>query len=245
MACLVPGHSAAGNSNADACLYSPSSEPSAITVGATTSSDARASYSNYGSCVDVFAPGSSITSAWYTSATATNTISGTSMASPHVAGIAALALSANPSASPSSVTQFIMNNSSLNKLSSIGTGSPNKLAYSMASGSPDVLLIQKVAIKSLNGSAKKAGKTWQAKVAVTVRDINTGANVSNASMTGLFSPGGASGCTTSSNGSCTMTSGSIATSSNLTKYAVTGLSGNNLSYDSTQNTATQITVAMP
>jgi subtilisin family serine protease len=236
---------AAGNSNADACLYSPSSEPTAITVGATTSSDARASYSNYGTCVDVFAPGSSITSAWNTSSTATNTISGTSMASPHVAGIAALALSASPSANPSAVAQFILSNSSLNKVSSIGTGSPNKLAYSMASGEPGVVQVQTVAIKSLIGSAKKAGKTWQAKVTVTVRDINSGANVPYANVTSLFSSGGASGCTTSSNGSCTMTSGSIATSSKLTTYAVNGLSGNNLSYDPTQNTATQITVAMP
>lgn len=236
---------AAGNSNADACLYSPSSEPTAITVGATTSSDARASYSNYGTCVDVFAPGSSITSAWNTSSTATNTISGTSMASPHVAGIAALALSANPSAKPSAVTQFILSNSSLNKLSSIGTGSPNKLAYSMASGGPGVVQVQTVAIKSLIGSAKKLGKTWHATVAVTVRDINTGANVANVSVAGLFSPGGAAGCTTSSDGSCSTTSGSIATTSKLTTYAVTGLTGNNLSYDSTQNTATQITVAMP
>jgi hypothetical protein len=167
------------------------------------------------------------------------------MASPHVAGIAALALSASPSANPSAVTQFILSNSSLNKLSSVGTGSPNKLAFSMASGGPGVLQVQTVAIKSLTGSAKNAGKTWQATVAVTVRDINTGANVSNARVTGSFSPGAAAGCTTSSNGSCTMSSGSIATSSKLTTYAVTGLSGNNMSYDATQNAATQITVALP
>jgi subtilisin family serine protease len=236
---------AAGNNHADACLYSPSSEPTAITVGATTSSDARASYSNYGSCVDIFAPGSNITSAWYTSATATNTISGTSMASPHVAGIAALAFSASPSANPSAVTQFILSNSSLNKLSSVGTGSPNKLSYAMASGGPGVIQVQTVAIKSLTGSAKKLGKTWKATVAVTVRDINTGANVPNANVTGLFSPGGAAGCTTSGNGTCTMSSGSIATTSKLTAFAVSGLSGNNLSYDATQNTVTQITVSIP
>jgi subtilisin family serine protease len=76
---------AAGNSNANACNYSPARVGAAITVGATTSSDARASYSNFGSCLDLFAPGSSITSAWSTSNTATNTISGTSMASQHVA----------------------------------------------------------------------------------------------------------------------------------------------------------------
>ena len=71
---------AAGNSNANACNSSPARVAAAITVGATTSTDARASFSNYGTCLDIFAPGSSITSAWYTSNTATNTISGTSMA---------------------------------------------------------------------------------------------------------------------------------------------------------------------
>lgn len=83
---------AAGNNNLNACNYSPASAPSAITVGATTSVDGRASYSNYGSCLDIFAPGSSITSAWYTSSTALAGKSGTSMASPHVAGAAALCL---------------------------------------------------------------------------------------------------------------------------------------------------------
>ncbi|MGH2685012.1 MAG: S8 family peptidase, partial [Actinomycetota bacterium] len=83
---------AAGNSQADACGYSPARAPSALTVGSTTSSDSRSSFSNFGSCLDLFAPGSAITSAWSTSSTATNTISGTSMASPHVAGVAALYL---------------------------------------------------------------------------------------------------------------------------------------------------------
>jgi subtilisin family serine protease len=86
---------AAGNSNANACNYSPASEPKAVTVGATTSTDARASYSNFGSCLDLFAPGSSITSAWYTSTADTKTISGTSMASPHAAGALALLASRN------------------------------------------------------------------------------------------------------------------------------------------------------
>jgi len=236
---------AAGNSNADACLYSPSSEPTAITVGATTSSDARASYSNYGSCVDVFAPGSSITSAWYTSATASNTISGTSMASPHVAGIAALALNANPSATPSAVAQFITTNASMNKLTSVGSGSPNKLAYSLASGAPGVVVSQTVAIKSLAGSSKKSGKNWQAVVTVSVRDINSGAAVSNATVSGSFNPGGASSCLTSTSGSCSMASGSISAATPLTTYTVNSITGTNLVYDPTQNAATQITVSMP
>ena len=80
---------AAGNNNASACNYSPARAANALTVGSTTNTDARSSFSNYGSCVNIFGPGSSIRSAWYTSNTATNTISGTSMASPHVAGAVA------------------------------------------------------------------------------------------------------------------------------------------------------------
>ena len=120
---------AAGNSNANACNYSPARVAAAITVGATTSTDTRASYSNYGTCLDLFAPGSSITSAWSTGDTATNTISGTSMASPHVAGVAALYLQSNPGASPATVRSALVNNSSANKVASPGTGSPNRLLF--------------------------------------------------------------------------------------------------------------------
>jgi hypothetical protein len=120
---------AAGNDNSSACNYSPARTPSAITVGATERTDARASYSNYGTCLDIFAPGSSITSAWYTSTTATNSISGTSMASPHVAGAAALYLAANPSATPQQVRDALVNNGTPGKVTSPGTGSPNVLLY--------------------------------------------------------------------------------------------------------------------
>jgi subtilisin family serine protease len=122
---------AAGNSSTDACTQSPARVGAAITVGSSTSSDARSSFSNFGTCVDIFAPGSSITSAWSTSDTATNTISGTSMASPHVAGVAALYLQRFPSASPATVRNAIVNASTTNRLTGIGTGSPNRLLYSL------------------------------------------------------------------------------------------------------------------
>jgi subtilisin family serine protease len=120
---------AAGNDNANACNYSPARVSAAITVGSTTSSDYRSSFSNYGSCVNIFAPGSSIRSAWYTSNTATNTISGTSMASPHVAGAAVKYLAQYPSASPSTVRSAIYNQATTGRLYSIGSNSPNRLLY--------------------------------------------------------------------------------------------------------------------
>jgi subtilisin family serine protease len=129
---------AAGNSTANACQSSPAGEPLAITVGATTSADARSSFSNYGSCVDVFAPGSSITSAWYTSTTASNTISGTSMASPHVAGVVALGLEIAPNSSVAQISEWITSTATQGVISNAGSGSPNLLVYSRLSATPPV-----------------------------------------------------------------------------------------------------------
>jgi len=120
---------AAGNSNVDACSTSPARVAAAITVGSTTSTDARSSFSNWGTCLDIFAPGSSITSSWNTSDTATNTISGTSMATPHVVGAAALYLSTSTTATPAQVATALTGNATLNKVTSPGTGSPNRLLY--------------------------------------------------------------------------------------------------------------------
>ena len=122
---------AAGNENVDACGVSPARVADAITVGATTSSDARSSFSNYGSCVDLFAPGSSITSAWSTGDTALATASGTSMATPHAAGVAALYLQGTPSATPATVRNAVVNSSTANAVSGAGWGSPNRLLYSL------------------------------------------------------------------------------------------------------------------
>jgi len=125
---------AAGNGNfigiaQNACNYSPARVPEALTVSATNNTDKKASWANYGSCLDLFAPGVGITSAWNGSDAGTNTISGTSMATPHVAGTAALYLEANPSATPAAVAQAITDNATPNKVSSAGSGSPNRLLY--------------------------------------------------------------------------------------------------------------------
>ncbi|MEU3744032.1 MULTISPECIES: S8 family peptidase [Streptomyces] len=126
---------AAGNGNflglpARACSYSPARVAEAITVGATDSADKRASFSNYGTCVDLFAPGVSVTSAWKDDDTATNTISGTSMAAPHTAGVAALYLAANPAATPAQVGTALVNNATSGKVQDPKSGSPNKLLHS-------------------------------------------------------------------------------------------------------------------
>jgi subtilisin family serine protease/phosphodiesterase/alkaline phosphatase D-like protein len=130
---------AAGNESKDACTRSPASAPSAITVGATTSVDARAAFSNFGSCVDIFAPGAGITGGWIGSPSATVTISGTSMAAPHVAGAAAVYLGLNPKATVAQVADALKADSTKGAVTNIdGTTLNNMLFVSPTDGGPAV-----------------------------------------------------------------------------------------------------------
>jgi len=121
---------AAGNAGADACNATPARMPEVLTVAATDSTDTRTSWSNYGSCVDLFGPGASITSAYHSSDTATARMSGTSMSSPHVAAIAALYLAAVPVASPSDVRSAVLQGATGGVVTNLA-GSPNRLAFSL------------------------------------------------------------------------------------------------------------------
>ncbi|PWR09452.1 peptidase S8/S53 subtilisin kexin sedolisin [Micromonospora acroterricola] len=202
---------AAGNGNTlgvrqNACNYSPARVASAITVGATQNNDAAASFSNFGTCVDILAPGVNITSAWYTGSSATNTISGTSMASPHVAGAAALTLSANPSWSPQQVRDNLVSNSTPNVVTNVGTGTPNQLLY-VVNGTPPANDFS-VSVSPTSGSTAPGGS-----VTATVGTATTAGSAQSVSLSASGLPAGAtasfSPSTVTSGGSSTLT---IATS---------------------------------
>ena len=125
---------AAGNENVDACTKSPARAENTITVGATTVHDSRWGSSNFGACVNVFAPGLGIASAGIASDNAVAVMQGTSMASPHVAGVAALYLETHPAAAPAEISRVILGAASADQLSDLGTGSPNLLLFSQLSG---------------------------------------------------------------------------------------------------------------
>lgn len=233
---------AAGNSNTDACTSSPARAGKAITVAATDSTDTRASYSNYGSCVDLFAPGSQITSAWIGSNSSAATASGTSMASPHVAGVVATLLENNSTATPQSITDQLLNQSTINLIQN-PMSSPNRLLYNLIDTQTITPVPSIIAhISKLNATTLRyRNGTWRANVTISVVDSNNLA-VPNATVTGSFSVGGSNlNCTTNSLGQCQINSGTIK-SATQTTFNVNNISGSNLTYAASSNLVSSITI---
>jgi subtilisin family serine protease len=239
---------AAGNENTDACIKSPASAANALTVGASTSTDVRSSFSNYGTCVDLFAPGSSIYSSTQTTTSSYASWSGTSMATPHVAGVAALFLAAHPTADAGTVEAAVVGGASLGRLSSIGNGSPNLLLYSLiTSGTPpppppppppsadvpthvaDVLAISETSGK----------KNWKATLFVKAHELNgaTHTELDGATVHVSWS-GGATGettCLTVTGGTCYIQTGQIPNSQASITFKITNISLSGYVYQKSDN----------
>ncbi|RPH45260.1 MAG: S8 family peptidase, partial [Burkholderiales bacterium] len=243
----VPVIVAAGNSSVDACTVSPARAPTAIAVGASTSRDVRAGFSNWGRCLALFAPGEAITSSVMASDTAVAVYSGTSMAAPHVAGAAAILLGATPTLTPAQVAERIKALASPNVVTDAGPGSPTTQLFSSPGAEQTVPAPVRISVRAL-GATRRAvdANWWTATVTVAVKNAS-GAAVSGVKVSGGFSIGGAPlQCTTTSTGTCTV--GTLRLSRKgtpATVFTVVGLGGTGMVHDTTVSAARQIRVGRP
>jgi subtilisin family serine protease len=243
---------AAGNNADDACNYSPARVRAALTVAASDWNDRRAGFSNFGSCVDLFAPGQSITSI-ATDGNTARTLSGTSMAAPHVTGAVAQWLQAIPGQTPAEVGARVLAAATPNVVSD-PLGSPNRLLFAQAQAGTDAggggatePTPTTVSVGGLTGSAARVSRNgnWRASVSVLIRDAS-GSAVAGATVTGNFTTGGIGlSCTTGSTGRCTIASGTLSRRLASTTWSIKDVVGPGLQYQSAGNTASSITVSRP
>jgi subtilisin family serine protease len=227
---------AAANQNTDACTRSPASAPEALTVGATDITDTRASFSNFGACLDLFAPGVSILSSYKDSDTDTRSGSGTSMASPHVAGVAALYLAEDNSWSPAQVTAAILTNGTPGVVNSEGLQSPNLLLYSRLTAVEPPPSPSDVHVESITVSSAKSGNRTTGSAEVMVHDDASGV-VGAATVWGEWRINGqvrvaVTQGTTDSDGITTVNSGPMTgvKGRDVVEFCVTDVSGVSLEY---------------
>ena len=234
----------AGNDNVSACLRSPARVPGALTVGASNGLDQRSSFSNFGSCVDLFAPGEQIMSADWRGTEGERLLSGTSMAAPHAAGAMALQLESRPGLSPAQLVQQLLSQSTSGRIASVA-GSPNRLLFTGAAPQLPFPVVQDIHVGLVNGETAVARTQWTARVSVRVVN-RSGQNIAGIKVTGLFGNARTPlSCTTAASGLCTLVSSAQPAGTAALTLAVRTLEGSAAIYRSERNVASTITLKRP